>query len=188
MTTVKLQNVTSIFVDRDGVINRKAPYGGYIYRFDQLEMLPNAAAAIARLNVAKLPVFLITNQRGIARGLYTDEDVRILHRHISRELDICGAHLDGIYYCPHEINSCHCRKPRSGLFEQARIDHPEINFSTCIMIGDSPVDIEAGHKLGMRTVLLVDEPGDNSDLVGEIAPTATCRSLWEAVTLLLGSE
>ena len=99
-------------------------------------------------------MYVVTNQRGVALGLYTMEDVDRLHARLREELRSHGAHVDGIFVCPHDKNQCNCRKPLSGLFEQARALHPEIDFGTSVIVGDSLSDIEAGVRLGMRTIFI----------------------------------
>ncbi len=136
------------------MLNRKAPEGQYVSRWDLFHPLPGVEEAVRLLNEAGLKVYVVSNQRGVALGLYTTADVERLHMRLNRELAAHGAHIDGFFYCPHDKNVCACRKPKPGLFEQARTLHPEIAWETSVMIGDSLSDIEAGVRLGMRTVFI----------------------------------
>ena len=115
--------------------------------------------AIGRLNRAGLRVVVVSNQRGIALGLYTADDVRQIHSALQSWLHSQGAHIDAFYFCPHDEQQCNCRKPLPGLFDQARAEFPEIAAGSSVMIGDSLSDIEFGHRLGMTTVFL---EGDSS--------------------------
>lgn len=142
----------TVFLDRDGTVNVKAREGAYVTGPDELRMLPGAAAAVAELNRAGLRVVLVSNQRGIARGLMTTDDLDGIHAALARELAGAGAHLDAIHVCPHEAGACDCRKPGIGLFEQARAADPGIDFAHSIMVGDAASDIEAGRAAGMLTV------------------------------------
>lgn len=162
--------IRTVFLDRDGVINKKAPEGEYIRRAEDLKLLPGAAAAIARLNRAEVRVVVVTNQRGVAIGLYSIEDVLAIEVALEKMLAPEGARLDGFYFCPHDEGTCNCRKPRPGLFEQAQADFLEIDPARSVMIGDSLSDIEFGRRLGMRTIFLDDGPErQGADRAREIA-------------------
>ena len=178
-----------VFLDRDGVLNRKAAEGGYITRWEEFELLPRAAEAIAALNQSRRKVIVVTNQRGIARGLFSRDDLERLHERLGGELAAKGAHLDGIYVCPHDHGQCNCRKPRTGLFEQAFGDFPGARPENSVMVGDSLSDIEAGTRLGMRTVFVA-EDRDNSPEQARAAvlASATVGSLAEFVERCLGCE
>src|SRR5437764_1430871 len=105
------------FLDRDGVINQKAPEGAYITRWEDVKFLPGVDEAIAQLNRAKWLVIIISNQRCVARGLISISELEALHRRMSDWLVARGATIDAIYYCPHEKTDppCDCRKPAPGM-------------------------------------------------------------------------
>jgi D-glycero-D-manno-heptose 1,7-bisphosphate phosphatase len=142
----------TVFLDRDGVLNRKAPDGDYVKSWDEFAWLPGAREAVHLLNIAGALAVVVTNQRGVARGLMRADDVISIHRRMQDELRQLGARLDGIYFCPHETGQCRCRKPEIGLFLQARSDFPEIDFSRSFMVGDSLADMEAAYRIGARPV------------------------------------
>ena len=119
-------SIKNVFLDRDGVINRKAPEGSYVSRWDQFHPLHGVHQAIALLNQSGRRVFLVTNQPGVALGLYTEADVERLHEQLAASLATEGAHIDGYYYCPHDKHVCICRKPLPGLFEQAFAAFPGV--------------------------------------------------------------
>jgi D-glycero-D-manno-heptose 1,7-bisphosphate phosphatase len=180
-------DVTAVFLDRDGVLNEKAPEGEYVHRWRDFRVLPGVPEALARLNRAKLRVIVLSNQRGIALGLYTITQVEAIHAAFQHLLINRAARVDAFYICPHDRGQCNCRKPLPGLFEQAAIDFPEIQAANSVMIGDSLVDIEFGNRLGMRTILV------DGDAVQPIPPTEKaaqradlrCASLSAAVEALL---
>ncbi len=144
----------TVFLDRDGVINRKLPEGEYVSSRQQFELLPGVAEAIARLNRAGIRTLVVTNQRGIALGLYTAADVEALHAGLQRDLEEAGARIDGFYFCPHGKAECNCRKPLPGMFEQACAEFPEIAAANSVVIGDSLSDIEFGRNLNLGTIFL----------------------------------
>ena len=181
------QQIKTVFLDRDGVLNRKAPEGQYVSHWDVFRPLPGIEKALRLLNGAMLPVYVVSNQRGVALGLYSLDDVDRLHARLSEELRQHGAHVDGFFYCPHDKGVCNCRKPKPGLFEQARSLHPEIDFKTSVMVGDSLSDMEAGQRLGMQTIFIEGE-ADRQKAGAEQArgmADAVCGSLLQAVQRIL---
>jgi D-glycero-D-manno-heptose 1,7-bisphosphate phosphatase len=150
--------LNTIFLDRDGVINEKMPEGSYVTCWNEFRPLPGVVEAISQLNRAGVRVLVISNQRGIALGLYAASDVQAIHSAFQSLLETQGAHIDGFYFCPHDKAECDCRKPLPGLFEQAVADFPAISAATSVMIGDSLSDIEFGRRLGMLTVYIEGNP------------------------------
>jgi D-glycero-D-manno-heptose 1,7-bisphosphate phosphatase len=148
----------TIFLDRDGVINRKLPEGRYVATPGDFQPLPGVHRAIARLNRAGWRVIVVSNQRGIALGLHTATDVLSIHAAFQKELATRGAHIDAFYFCPHDQDQCNCRKPLPGLFQQAQADFPGITPATSAMIGDSWSDVEFGRRLGMFTIFIDGDP------------------------------
>ncbi|MCD6427465.1 MAG: HAD family hydrolase [Caldisericaceae bacterium] len=144
----------TIFLDRDGVINEKAPEGDYIKSPEELKLIEGAAEAIKYFNDKGFLVIIITNQRGIGKGVMTKEDFEKVMNKLRKELAKKGAHIDAYYYCPDTDENSPCRKPNIGMFLQAKKDFPEINFRNSFVIGDSLKDIKAGKKIGAKTILL----------------------------------
>ena len=148
------ESVRFVFLDRDGVINRKMPEGEWVTTPAQFEMLDGSAAAIAALNRLGTRIIVVTNQRGIAAGLYSEAGLATIHEHMRTLLAAENAHLDAIYYCPHDRVACSCRKPQPGMLLKAFEDFPGATPANSLMIGDSLSDIEAGRAAGMRTVFI----------------------------------
>jgi D-glycero-D-manno-heptose 1,7-bisphosphate phosphatase len=179
--------VTTVFIDRDGVVNEKMPEGRYVTTWRDFHVLPGVVEAIGLLNQARLRVVVVSNQRGIALGLYSIEDVRAINAEFERMLEAAGMHVDGIYFCPHDKKECNCRKPLPGLFEQAAKDIPGISATSSVMMGDSVSDIEFGRRLGMKTIFIEGDPArqkPGSELARELADLSY-SSLYEAVNGLL---
>lgn len=172
-----------VFLDRDGVILRKRPEGEYVGHWSEAELLPGVAAAIAALQRSRRRVIVVSNQRGVALGLYTRADVEEVHRQLELHLSAVGAHIDAFYFCPHDIGECNCRKPGTGMFEEAFRDFPEASPANGIVIGDSLSDIEAARALGMPSILIEGDPSTRKDGVDRAAALAdaVAASLPEAI-------
>lgn len=179
--------VQTVFLDRDGVLNEKMPEGSFVTSWSEFHLLPGVAEALGRLNRAGLRVMVVSNQRGIALGLYTAEDVRAIHDSFQSLLEAYGAHVDGFYFCPHDKGQCNCRKPLPALFEQAVAEFPSITAETSVMIGDSLSDIEFGRRLGMQTIFIEGNPKHWKPGAQAACELAGLRfsSLAEAVETLL---
>lgn len=185
--TTAFQNIRGVFLDRDGVVNRKPPEGAYVGRWSDFHILPGVEAAVAALNRAGIRVIVISNQRGIALGHYTAADVDALHARLQQHLAAHGARIDAFYYCPHDKNQCDCRKPKTGLFEQAFRDFPGISRSNSIVIGDSLSDIDAARNLGVPSIFIEGDPATQKPGAAAAAERAdtVVHSLAEAVESLL---
>lgn len=145
----------AVFLDRDGTINIDK---NYLFRAEDWEWTPRAVEAIGGFNDLGFLVIVVTNQAGIARGYYDHEDVQHLHRYINKILAEFNACIDAYYYCPHhpdfgQLRICNCRKPKTGLLEQAIRDF-EINVKDSFMIGDKISDIQAGVAVGATPILV----------------------------------
>jgi len=167
-----------VFLDRDGVICRRAAPHDYIRTWAEFEFLPGAPEAIRRLNEGGYTTLVVTNQRGIARGLLPSAAVDRLHQRMCRALEGQGARIDGIFVCPHEKGTCRCRKPEIGLFLQAE-RHFQVDKARSWMVGDSGSDILAGRRYGVRTILTGG---------GNFGQDRTAADLSEAADIILGGH
>jgi D-glycero-D-manno-heptose 1,7-bisphosphate phosphatase len=180
----------AVFLDRDGTIVEDVDY---LTDPDQLRLIPGAAAAIHLLNKRGLAVIVVTNQSAVARGMLTEDGLAGIHRRLSEMLAAEGAHVDGIYYCPHLPDGdsppynriCDCRKPAPGmLLQAARELHLDLDASA--MIGDSRRDLEAGAAAGCGTLILV-RTGHGAAEASETISIANARvagDLADAVRML----
>lgn len=138
------------FFDRDGTINVDT---GYLYEPEKLVFIPGTPELIRHFNEEGYLVIVITNQSGIARGIFTEEQMHRLHETMNKRLQKeYGAHIDAFYFCPHlpEITGeCDCRKPKPGLFLRAMKDY-DIDSRSSIAFGDSRRDEEAARAAGIR--------------------------------------
>lgn len=133
-------------------------------------------------------VIVISNQSGVARGYYTEDDVNIFNRAIITKLEQDGAHLDAVYYCPHHPESnipqykktCECRKPMPGMLSDAAKKFP-IDFSTSYLVGDKWTDIEAGRAMGCKTILVLTGHGTDEYAVKKGNADYVSQDLFDAV-------
>lgn len=171
------------FLDRDGVLNRKMPEGQYVTRWEEMRFLPGSAEGIILLREAGFRVIVVSNQRCVAKGLLSVAELESLHSRMCERYAAAGAPLDGVYYCPHDLEPpCACRKPAPGLLLEAARNH-QIDLRTSWMIGDTPSDMEAGRRAGCRTALLQDSADSEASLADVVAP-----SLLEAAQRILRRE
>jgi D-glycero-D-manno-heptose 1,7-bisphosphate phosphatase len=151
------KQVPAVFFDRDGTLNVDT---GYLHEKEKLQWMPEAREAVKYVNDMGYLAIVITNQSGVARGMFGEQAVRELHAYMNEQLEKIGAHLDGFYYCPHHPEAavpeyrqdCACRKPKSGLIDKACQDF-EIDLEHSLMVGDSPRDVECAAGAGVRGIL-----------------------------------
>ncbi len=184
-----------VFLDRDGTICEEV---GYIDSAEKLSLIPGSAEAIKLLNDRGFKVVVVTNQSGVARGFFSESFLEELHAELKRRLQAQGAHLDGIYYCPHHpdegkvpyLRICDCRKPGSGLLLQAARDLA-LDLSGAYVIGDHFSDVECAHGVGARGILLLTGHGRQALAQRESwtrAPAFIASDLFAAVNWILSER
>lgn len=151
-----------VFLDRDGTINVEK---NHLYKLEDWEWIPGAREAIKGFNELGFTVIVVTNQSGIARGMYGTEDVNRLHRFVDSQLLEFCARIDGYYFCPHhpdfgENRNCNCRKPKPGLLIEAQQEHG-IDLSSSFTIGDKISDVSAGLAVGTGAILVATGYGES---------------------------
>lgn len=186
----------AVFLDRDGTINEEV---GYVNHIDRLKLLPRVGEAIRLLNQHQIKTVVITNQSGVAKGYFPESLIHQVHQKIQDLLKAEGAYLDGIYYCPHHPDfglppyrqRCRCRKPATGLIEDAVRDL-NLDCSISYMVGDRGVDIEFGHLIGTKTILVFTGYGKGEwELFKDqwkVKPDYVAEDLLEAVHWILQQE
>src|SRR5580658_10908022 len=151
---LRLRRCRTVFLDRDGTVNLKAPHSGYVTSPAGLFLIPGAAAAISALNEAAIRVILVTNQRWLSDPARNPAaDYAKVHARLEELLAAEGAHLDAAYHCPHDQDCCDCRKPRAGMLTRAAREHG-FSLGAAVMVGDSGIDVSAGRAAGTVTILL----------------------------------
>jgi D-glycero-D-manno-heptose 1,7-bisphosphate phosphatase len=165
----------AVFLDRDGTINVRPPEHDYVRDARDFRLLPGAVEGMVTLARAGYPLVVVSNQRGVSRGLVERETLTAIEAHVQRALAPYGVAVESFRYCVHDIDEgCDCRKPRPGMLHSAARDLG-LDLGRSWMIGDSESDIEAGRAAGCRTILLTD---------GADGEGTTARSLLEAARLV----
>lgn len=170
-----------LFLDRDGVINVDV---GYLSDPAQLKFIPGAIEAMKEAQTRGYDIIVVTNQSGVARGYYTEDDVQALHAEMSRRLEAEGVHILAYYYCPHHPEgtveaykrACDCRKPNPGMLTKA-IEEWNVDVDGSFLVGDKPSDVEAAESIGMRAY-----PFEEENLMTFLTPIFA----WEEGRKLLG--
>lgn len=149
----------AVFIDRDGTLTEEV---GYVNHPSRLKLLPRSAAAVRRLNGAGIAAVVATNQAGIARGYFSEDVMSAVHRQLVEQLKDAGAHLDGLYVCPHHPTegappfrqNCGCRKPRPGMLLRAA-EELDLDLGRSIVVGDKGSDLEVASAVGAGSILVL---------------------------------
>ena len=178
-----------VFLDRDGTLNEEM---GYINHIERVTLLPRVGQGIRLLNQHDLKVVVITNQSGVARGYFPESLIHLVHQKMEDLLKMEGAYLDGIYYCPHHPDvKCRCRKPATGLVEDA-VKDLDLDCSQSYMIGDRGLDIEFGHQIGAKGILVLTGYGKGEweylRDYWKVKPDYVAKDFFEAVQWILLQE
>ncbi|MGA9115850.1 MAG: HAD family hydrolase [Bacteroidota bacterium] len=155
-----------VFLDRDGTLNEEVDF---VRHPEELRLLPGAGEAVRRLNGARLPVCVVSNQSGVARGYLTEEDLVPIHARLAAGIGASGGHLDRIYYCPHHPREglppynveCACRKPGFGMLLRGA-GELDLDLKRSFMVGDGLVDMQAGNAAGTACILVLTGYGRQS--------------------------
>ena len=173
----------AVFLDRDGTVCEEV---NYLARAEDLRLFPFAAAAVKLLGQNDFLVVLITNQSGIARGFFSENDLQMIHQKLEAELADEDAKLDGIYYCPHiPADNCDCRKPKIDLINRAA-EELKIDLEGSWMIGDKIIDVETGFNAHLKTALVLTGYGKKELSKLTRKPDLIAENLLEAARIIVG--
>jgi histidinol-phosphate phosphatase family protein len=177
-----------IFLDRDGVINEYPGDRKFVTSWEEFKFIPKSLEALTRLTKAGFNIFVISNQSGISKGIYSQKSLDDITLRMSVEAKRHNAKIK-VFYCTHkEEDSCNCRKPRIGLIKRAleSIGLDKIDLNSTFLIGDSIRDIQTGKNAGLKTILVLSgkEKLDNKN-DWQVSPDFIARNLNEAVDLVL---
>lgn len=170
-------NCAALFLDRDGIINTHLP-GDYVKHWGEFKFCNGIFAFLKRAQTIFSHIFIVTNQQGVGKGIFSENDLQIIHEKMEDEFHKQGILLTRIYYCPHLASDhCNCRKPKAGMLLQAKQEFPDIELRKSYFIGDSNTDIMAGQAAGCITVGLNSE--NKQDLFGDMKPDILVQTLDE---------
>lgn len=145
---IDITGYDTILLDRDGTINVHI-VGDYVRKWDDFEFMPNVVDSIARWSKIVKHIFIVTNQRGIGKGQYTEEDLADIHYHMVAEIEKAGGRIDGIYFCPSLTEEDIRRKPGRGMFDDILLQYPDVTTDKTVMIGDGDVDKDFAGNCGI---------------------------------------
>lgn len=188
MPTV-MPTITTVFLDRDGVINRDS--ADYIQTVSQFQFVEGSLEAMVRLHRAGCRVIVVTNQSGVGRGIIKPKDLAAIHEKMRGEVRAAGGRLIDILNCPHHPDdNCPCRKPRPGMVNTAAQRH-QLDLKQAVMVGDSARDIQCGQRAGCAETILV-RTGNGLETETALsgtssAPTRVVDNLWEGIKWLMDS-
>lgn len=172
-----------VFLDRDGVINRDRPE--FVKSWAEFEFLPGVIEALARLTGAGARIIVFSNQSCVGRGICSIEVVNQINQRMSDEMAKAGAHLAGVYICPHAPeDGCDCRKPKPGLILQAAAEL-ELDLEGAVVIGDDLRDLQAGRAAGLAAILVRTGKGAGVEADPAARPDLIADDLSQAVDLLI---
>jgi len=153
INTLVIDNSWTLFLDRDGVINQqKDP--GYILNWHEFAFLDGVIEAMQIFASKFQHIFIVTNQRGVGKGEMTITDLENIHQQLTARVHAVGGRIDGIYFCIDTSAESPCRKPNQGMALQAKLDHPAVDFTKSIMVGNSISDMGFGRNIGAINVFL----------------------------------
>jgi D-glycero-D-manno-heptose 1,7-bisphosphate phosphatase len=166
------QNILNwvLFLDRDGVINEKID-NDYVRTWEDFKFVDGSLEAICAFGRIFSKIFIVTNQRGVGKGLMSISQLNDLHNKMLLCINESSGRIDGVYSCTEINDNAICRKPNIGMALLAKKEFPEVNFSTAIMVGDSMTDMEFGKKLGMKTVFIGKKDSDRDKLIDIVEDT-----------------
>lgn len=151
LSDIELDGVATLLLDRDGVINRLR-HNDYVKCWEEFEFLPGVMEALSRFAASVPRIFVVTNQRGVGKGLMTESDLKDVHDRMCEEIRKHGGRIDGIYYCTSLTDADPRRKPGNGMFLDIMRDYPDVDPATCLMVGDSESDMQFAANSGIRGV------------------------------------
>ncbi|MFH0963003.1 MAG: HAD family hydrolase [Planctomycetota bacterium] len=180
----------AVFLDRDGTINEDAP-GKYVLAFEDFRLIDGAVDAIARLSKVGFLVFVVTNQATIGRGWTDLATFERIKEHLTTRVEAAGGKLAKVYFCPHRPeDGCACRKPGTGMIDQALDEHPGIDVGESFLVGDTATDMELAGRAGLRAIFVLTGHGARERTTLEekgIRPEAVTAGLAEAADHILGA-
>jgi len=178
----------TIFLDRDGVINRNRAQGDYVKSWEEFQFLPGARGAIARLTQAGYRLLVVTNQACISKGIVSWATIQDIHARMMQEVVRAGGCIEAVLCCPHLADAgCDCRKPAPGLLRRAQ-DEYQVDLAQALLVGDSARDVQTAAAIGIPAIMVLSGIGRVADLAGTPLPCRVANDLAHATQLILNGE
>lgn len=182
-----MTDAPTVFLDRDGVINRHRP-GDYVKSWDEFHFLPGARRALAQLTTAGFRLFVVTNQACVGKGIVSWAAMQQIHARMMEDVARAGGRIEAVLCCPHLADAgCDCRKPAPGLLKRAH-DEYGVDLSQAILVGDSVNDVQAAAAVEMPAIMVLSGAGQAADLVGMSPPWRLAPDLARAAHLIMKAE
>lgn len=183
-----MAHIATIFLDRDGVINRNRPQGDYVKSWEEFQFLPGARRAIAWLTKAGFRLLVVTNQACIGKGIVSWEMAQEIHAQMARAIARAGGLIEAVLCCPHLANAgCDCRKPMPGLLRRAHEEYG-VDLKRAILVGDTAKDVQAATAVEMPAIMVLSGLGRIADLESTSLPCRLALDLSHAAQLILNGE
>lgn len=177
--------VKAVFLDRDGTITLDT---GHVHKIEDLDFLPNALPALKMLQDAGLKLFVVTNQSGIGRGYFAEEDYHKVTHHMLSEMKKQGIEIHEVYHCPHHpSDDCCCRKPKTRMLELAAEKH-NINLKNSYVVGDKTMDVMLGKNTGSKAVLVLTGKAGKEPQQYKVTPDFVAKDLLHAAEWIIAQE
>lgn len=151
LNDIDVSGYDTLLLDRDGVINRLRP-NDYVKCWEEFEFLPNVLDTLSKWSKQVKHIFIVTNQRGVGKGLMTEDDLLAIHKRMCNEIERHGGRIDKIYYCIALTEADFRRKPGIGMFLEILNDFPDVDPKACLMIGDSDSDMKFAENCGIKGI------------------------------------
>lgn len=182
-----MSDAPTVFLDRDGVINRLRP-GDYVKTWDEFQFLPGARRALAQLTAAGFQLFVVTNQACVGKGIVSWATMQQIHARMIDEVTRVGGRIEAVLCCPHLADAgCDCRKPAPGLLTRAQEEYA-VDLSRAILVGDSVKDVQAAAAVEVPAIMVLCGAGRAADLAGMSLPCRLAPDLAHAAQLILNGE
>lgn len=180
-----------VFLDRDGVINQYPGDSEYVKSWDEFHFLPKVKPALKKLAENGFKLFVVSNQAGVSKGLYSQKNLDLITNNMLKELSDSAVQISGVFYCIHRPeDNCSCRKPKTGMVEKAieklKKQGNPVEIEKSFFIGDTIRDIETGRNIGLKTILVFSgkEKPENKNS-WQVSPDFTAGGLEEAAEIIL---
>jgi len=182
-------NNKAVFLDRDGVINKYPGDTRYVTSWKEFRFLPRAKSAIAKLHKNNFKLFIISNQAGVGKGVFSKRDLDLVTKNMLKGIRSAEGEIEAVYYCTHrQEENCACRKPKSGLIDMVKEKYP-VDIKSSFFIGDTIRDVITAKSAGCKSILLLSGKEKLPNRKNwEVKPDFVFKGLWEAARFITANK